>query len=382
MNQGDLCARHFETGEFIRVLWQNGRVLNLQQPNRPVPPDLWIAPALTDLQVNGYAGIDFQQDNLPISALVTATRRLAQAGCSRYLLTLISDDWKHLTTRLRHLRELRNMSSELRYAIVGWHVEGPFLSAEPGFCGAHDPAVMLDPTEAHIRELRALTEDDPVLLTVAPERAGALEAIRLATSLGMVVSLGHTDASAEQLNQAVTAGARAFTHLGNGCPRALDRHDNILWRVLEQLNVVVSFIPDTIHVSAPFFRLAHRLLPSSSIYYVSDAMAAAGARPGRYTIGRVEVEVGEDQVVRLPGKPNFAGSALQPVDGVFRAAEMLGGPWQEAWKKFSHAPTDLMGWPRPLERGGRADFCLLRVDREGRVRELRTFVNGTEVRTG
>ena len=380
MNDGDLCARHFETGQPIRVLWQNGRVLNIQQPIEVVSPDLWIAPALTDLQVNGYAGIDFQQDQLPLSALVTATRQLSQAGCSRYLLTLISDDWNRLIARLRHVRELRNMSAELRHAIVGWHIEGPFLSAQPGFCGAHDPSVMIDPTDAHIRELRAITESDPLLLTMAPERAGALDAVRLATSLGMLVSLGHTDATAEQIRDAVAAGARAFTHLGNGCPRTLDRHDNILWRILEQPDVMVSFIPDAIHVSAPFFRLAHRLLPSTAIYYVSDAMSAAAAGPGHYSIGRLEVEVGADQVVRLPGKPNFAGSALRPIDGVFRAAQMLSEPWQEAWKKFSHAPADLMGFPRALERGGRADFCLLRVDGQGRLKQLRTFVNGVEVK--
>ena len=376
MSEGDLCARHFETGNMVRVLWHEGRVLDLQEPDQPGPPDLWIAPALTDLQINGFAGVDFQQDQLPLSSLVTVSKNLAQAGCSRFLLTLISDDWNRLMARLRHLRDLRNLSAELRQAIVGWHIEGPFLSAEPGFCGAHDPSVMIDATEAHLRELRAVTEKDPLLLTVAPERTGSLEAIRLATALGIIVSLGHTNATAEQLRQAVEAGARAFTHLGNGCPRTLDRHDNILWRVLEQPGMVVSFIPDTIHVSAPLFRLAHRLLPASSIYYVSDAMAAAGARPGRYTIGRVEVEVGADQVVRLPGKPNFAGSALRPIDGVFRAARMLGCPWQEAWKRFSHAPADLMGLPRALEKGGPVDFCLLRVDGEDRIHEFRTFVNG------
>jgi N-acetylglucosamine-6-phosphate deacetylase len=380
MNQGDLCARHFETGEPVRVLWQNGRVLNIQRPNKTVPSDLWIAPALTDLQVNGYAGIDFQQDNLPLSALVTVTRRLAQDGCSRYLLTLISDHWDRMIARLRHLRELRQMSAELRHGIAGWHIEGPFLSAEPGFCGAHDPSVMIDPTEEHIRELRAVTDSDPILLTLAPERRGALEAIRLATSLGMIVSLGHTDASAEQIQNAAAAGARAFTHLGNGCPRTLDRHDNILWRVLEQPNLIVSLIPDAIHVSGPLFRLAHQLLASSAVLYVSDAMAAAAAGPGRYTIGRVEVEVGADQVVRLPGKPNFAGSALRPVQGVFRAARMLGCcRWQDTWTKFSHLPVDLMRWRRALERDGLADFCLLRVDGNGEARALRTFVNGVEV---
>ena len=380
MNEGDLCARHFETGDHVRVIWQNGRILQIQRPNKPVPRDLWIAPGLTDLQINGYAGIDFQQDNLPLSALVMATRWLHRAGCSRYLLTLISDDWRSLMARLRHLRGLRNMSAELRYAIAGWHIEGPFLSAEPGFCGAHDPAVMIDPTEEHIRELRALTESDPVLLTIAPERDGALEAIRLAASLGFVVSLGHTDASAERIKEGVDAGARAFTHLANGCPRTLDRHDNILWRILERPELSVSLIPDCIHVSPSFFRLAHRMISPTSIFYVSDAMSAAAGGPGTYSIGRLEVEVGADQVVRLPGKPNFAGSALRPIDGVFRAAEMLECPWQEAWKKFSQTPDDFMGWPRALEQNSRADFCLLRMGRDDLPTEIRPFVNGLEIK--
>ena len=135
--------------------------------------------------------------------------------------------------RLRHLRDLRPQSEELQSAIAGWHIEGPFLSSEPGFHGAHDPALMLDPTPAHIQELRAITGNDPLLLTMAPERTGALKAIAEATSLGVKVSLGHTNASAEILRKAVQAGATGFTHLGNGCPRELDRHDNILWRVVE-----------------------------------------------------------------------------------------------------------------------------------------------------
>src|SRR5206468_3052944 len=103
--------------------------------------------------------------------------------------------------------------------------------AEPGFCGAHNPAVMCDPTEPHIRELREITENDPLLCTLAPERRGALEAIALATSLGIKVSLGHTNAAAEILRAAGASGATGFTHLANACPRELDRHDNIIWRV-------------------------------------------------------------------------------------------------------------------------------------------------------
>src|SRR5262249_27448287 len=139
------------------------------------------------------------------------------------------------------------------------------------------------------------------------------------------------------------AGATGFTHLANGCPRELDRHDNIIWRVLETSGLIVSLIPDQIHVSSALFRLIHRLVDANSIYYTTDAMAAAGSSPGRYSLGRVGVEVGADGIVRQPGKTNFAGSSLRPIDGVFRAAQMLNRPWQEIWNGFSTIPARLMG---------------------------------------
>ena len=379
MNDGDLCARHYATGQPVRVIWQNGRINSVLGANQSTPSDLWIAPALVDLQVNGFGGIDFQQDNAPLGDLVTASRRLHAAGCGRYLLTLITAKWPQLIARIHHLRELRQRSAELRHAIAGWHIEGPFLSAEPGFCGAHDPTLMIDPAPDFLPELREATSDDLVLITIAPERANALKTIEQAVALGMKVSLGHTNASADLIAEAVRGGASGFTHLGNGCPRELDRHDNILWRVLETRGLRVSLIPDTIHVSPALFRLAHRALDIGTIYYTADAMAAAGMKPGRYPLGRLELEVGADQIVRLPGKPNFAGSALRPIDGVFRAAKMLGSSWREAWPRLSEIPAKWMGLPCGLAPGNPADFCLLTVTPENQLKELKVFVNGKAV---
>src|SRR5262249_10817364 len=147
---------------------------------------------LFDVQINGYGGIDFQQDGLSLEDLLTATRRLRRDGCLRFFSTLITDEWPKMTARLRRLRELRSQSPELQSAIAGWHVEGPFLSTEPGFHGAHNPALTLDPSTTHIAELRAITEKDNLLLTLSPERSGAIEAIKLAVSHGIQVSLGHT----------------------------------------------------------------------------------------------------------------------------------------------------------------------------------------------
>jgi N-acetylglucosamine-6-phosphate deacetylase len=358
---GELTAWHFATGKPVHVRWAQGRIVELDSVSDSLPRAQWIAPGLVDLQVNGYAGVDFQQDDLTLDQLQSAARALRAAGADRFLVALITDEWARLIERLRRLKLLRAQSPELQSAIVGWHIEGPFLSAEPGFHGAHDPAWMCDPKPEHIEQLRAVAGQDIVLLTLAPERAGALKAIEMAVSQGIIVSLGHTDAPAEILRQALAAGARAFTHLGNGCPRALDRHDNILWRVFETPGLMVSLIPDGIHVSPPLFRLAHRLLDPQAIYYTTDAMAAAGAPPGRYRLGKLELDVGPDQVVRQPGKSLFAGSALRPIDGILRAAQMLGCAWQEVWPRFSITPARLLGLTNELAVGQSAHFCVVEV---------------------
>lgn len=373
MDAGEICGWHYATRAPVCLRWRAGRITALDAAPAEPPPDQWLAPALVDLQVNGFASVDFQRDQRNGDDLLAAARGLREAGCTRFLLTLITDAWPRLTARLRHLRALRSALPELQSAIAGWHIEGPFLSAEPGFHGAHDPTLMLDPKPAHLRELREITGDDPLLLTLAPERPGALEAIRLAVSLGVKVSLGHTNANAETLRATIAAGATGFTHLGNACPRELDRHDNILWRVLDTPGLRVSLIPDRIHVSPPLFRLVHRALAPEAIYYTTDAMAAAGAPPGRFTLGRLEVEVGADGIVRQPGRTNFAGSALRPIDGVFRAAEMLRCGWQETWRRFSETPARFLGLASGLAPGQPAHFCWLRLAEGNRVVELRVF---------
>ena len=378
MNSGVICGRHFATGEPVEIRWEHGLIQSVTSAKPSVAADVWIAPALVDLQINGYGGIDFQQDNLFADELLTAVHHLNAAGCTRFLLTLITDDWIRLISRLRHLRQLRDATPALRHAITGWHVEGPFLSAEPGFCGAHDPALMMDPTPAHLRELRDATGNDPLLITLAPERRNALDAIEQAVGLGIKVSLGHTNASTEILAEAVRRGATAFTHLGNAIPRDLDRHDNILWRVFEAPGLVASLIPDTIHVSPALFRLVHRVLENDSIYYTTDAMSAAGMEPGRYPLGKLTLEVGPDQIVRQPDRPNFAGSALRPIEGVFRAAAMLDCSWQKVWPRLSEIPAKLMELPAGLRVGAPADLCLMQIAEGNELKKLRVIANGEE----
>lgn len=381
---GSVVALHYATGRTVRVVWDRGRITSITPARRGSSPELWVAPALVDLQVNGFAGIDFQRDDLTADDLDAAVAGLRAAGCVRFLLTLITDDWAHLTNRLRRLCRLRARSPALRHAIAGWHLEGPFLSSVPGYHGAHDPRKMVRPTAGRIRALRRLAAGDSLLLTLAPEVPGALEAIRLAVALGFRVSLGHTNASAVQLAAAVAAGASGFTHLGNACPQQLDRHDNILWRALDLARgaLRVGLIPDGIHVGPALFRLVHRLLPPEAVWYATDAMAAAGAAPGRYSLGHDWFEVGPDRVVRRPGQNQFAGSALVAIEGVRRASAMLGRSWRSVWDRFSVQPAGWMDLGAGLAAGCAADLCLLREGAGGALHLVGVVAQGEEVASG
>ena len=377
MNSGTITARFLRTGMPVKLDWANGVIASVQPAEEsPASEHLWLAPPLVDLQINGYAGVDFQQGTLTEEQLLTAARALRRDGCTRILFTLITDHWPAMLGRLAQARSLVIAHPELRAAIVGWHLEGPFLSPEPGYCGAHDPAKMPDPTPAHLEELRAAAGNDPVLLTLAPERTGAIDSIRRAVGLGMKVCLGHTNGTSEQLRTAVAAGATGFTHLGNACPQLLDRHDNILWRVLDTPGLAVSLIPDTHHVSPALFRLIHRLLKPFQIMHTTDAMAAAGSGPGVYPLGTHRLEVGDDGIVRQPGKANFAGSALRPFEGVLRATQMTGKSWQEMWLASSLRPAEFMGWTSELKVGQPADFCVIAVGADPSPRLTAIHVGG------
>ena len=155
VGNGEIHAVHYRSRKPICVTWENGIITRLSESLNQGDAIDWVAPPLFDLQVNGFAGIDFQQDDLSLESLLVATRQLRKAACTRYCFTLISDHWEILIGRVRNVMRLRGQSAELSLAIAGFHIEGPFLSPEPGFRGAHDATVMCDPNPAQVEELRA-----------------------------------------------------------------------------------------------------------------------------------------------------------------------------------------------------------------------------------
>lgn len=303
--------------------------------------------SLFDIQINGFAGVDLQQDELAGSCLRRMVQGLADGGTCRWFATLITDAVPRLEARLARLEVLRAADPAAAAAVCGYHLEGPWLSPVPGYCGAHDPRWMGPPDRAVFDRLQQAAGGHIRLVTLAPEWPGSAGFIRYVRERGVQVSIGHSQADGSEIGAAVEAGARFCTHLGNGVPAMLHRHDNIVQRLLARDELSAFFIPDGIHLPPDVLRNFFRAKPPGRALFTTDAMAAAGAPPGTYRLGALELEVGSDRVVHLPGCPQFAGSALTPDQAVANLTRWLDLPEGAAWALCSTAVGQAFGIELP-----------------------------------
>ena len=264
-----------------------------------------------DLQVNGYAGIDFNSENIDGSALLTACEALRSSGTDRFLVAIITDHLDAMCDKLRQIASLRSGNPLIGEMIAGFHIEGPFINETPGYVGAHPPdAVIAANTEA-AKQLIDAASGLAKIVTLAPERDPGMATTRWLTDQGIIVSAGHCDPSLDELDAAIDAGLKMFTHLGNGCPLNMHRHDNIIHRVLSRSSRLhIGLIADGVHV--PFFALKNILAAAGTgnCFVVTDTTAAGGMPPGRYRLGSQDVDIGEDLIAWAPDRSHFVGSTI------------------------------------------------------------------------
>ncbi len=275
-----------------------------------------------DLQVNGYYGVDFNSDDLTDEAILTACRQMRSDGVTSFLPTIITDQIDAMVRRIRRVADAAQTHAEIAEIVAGIHVEGPFISPEPGFVGAHPADCVREPSIELAEQLVEAGRGRVRLLTLAPEMHGSVEVTRWLCERSIVVAAGHCDASIAQLRQAIDAGLSMFTHLGNGCPGQMHRHDNIVQRVLSlSEHLKISFIADGHHV--PWFALGNYLkcVPEQNIVIVTDAIGAAGLGPGFYRLAGQMVEVDQHLAAWAEGHQHFAGCATT----MPQMAEMLAG---------------------------------------------------------
>ena len=268
--------------------------------NRPFPG--WV-----DLQVNGHSGISFCDGNLTLEAVAEATERLREAGTDGFLATLVTTPPEVMTHCLRILGKAC-ANRDLSRTLLGIHLEGPFLSAEPGAKGAHPPQFMGPPDWDTFRRFQDAAQGQIRLLTLAPELPGAIPFIER-VSQEVVCSAGHTLAGFETLKEAVRAGLRLGTHIGNGVPAQIHRHDNPIIAQLAIPEITPSFITDGFHVPESFIRAVLAAKGPAGCFAVSDQTHLAGMPPGEYALGVTPVVLEPSGFLRMRDEPYLAGSS-------------------------------------------------------------------------
>jgi N-acetylglucosamine-6-phosphate deacetylase len=264
-----------------------------------------------DLQVNGYAGIDFCSSSLTAEELNHACQALVHDGVDRILATLITDHVDQLCAKLSNFVRLRSQDSVAKNLIAGFHIEGPFLSPESGFIGAHPSECVVPANNDDAKRMLDAADGLTRLVTLAPEYDTNFKTTDYLAQRGIAVSAGHCNPSLDQLRGAIDHGLSMVTHFGNGCPVQLPRHDNFLQRVLFLRDQLwICFIPDGAHVDFVALKNYIDLVGIDRAIMVTDAISAASLGPGRYAISGLDVEVDADGIARRPGSPNLAGSTI------------------------------------------------------------------------
>lgn len=303
--------------------------------------DCLISQGFLDIQVNGFAGVDFNRPTLTTEELRRATEAMWRHGVTRFFPVVITASPKAMEGTLRAMARAREQDAVLARAVPAIHLEGPFLAAEDGPRGAHPVGHIRDPDWDLFRRLHDASGGLIHLVTLAPELPEAIGLIWQLRQAGITVAIGHTAAGPEDIEKAVEAGAQLSSHLGNGAHAVLPRHRNYIQKQLATDALMASVIVDGHHLPDYFVKNLMRCKGVERVILITDAMAAAAAPPGTYRLGEVLAEVGSDGYVRLPGTPYLAGSALTMDRAVENIVRFTGLSLREAIRLATQQPRRL-----------------------------------------
>ncbi len=296
-----------------------------------------VVPGVFDLQVNGFAGIDFNDPATNGEAIAAALERMRATGVTRCLPTLITSSLQEFTSCVRAL------TASQHPAIAGIHMEGPYISPEDGARGAHRHAHVAPARIDDFDRRQEACGGGIRLVTLAPEVPGAIALIEHLVKSGVRVAIGHTAATPAQVGDAVRAGATLATHLGNGCAQMLPRHPNVMWELLAADEIHASLIVDGHHLPPSTVKAMMRAKGVGRTILVTDAIAAAGCAPGTFAIGEVTCALSEDGRVSLPGTPYLAGSALTMDKAIQNSVRFAGVTLEEAAAMASSNAARFLG---------------------------------------
>ncbi len=342
--------------------------------------EVYLAPGWIDIQVNGFAGVDYNHAATSHEEIARSLTALFSTGVTRFYPTVITGSPEGMQRALRNLAGAREALPEGE-AMDGFHVEGPYISLEDGPRGAHPRQWVRRPDLDEFARWQEATEGRIRIVTLAPEWPEAPHFIEKIAGDGVVAAIGHTQATAAQIRDAVSAGATLSTHLGNGAHGVMRRHPNYIWDQLAEDRLMADFIVDGIHLDAAFLKVALRAKTTERAVLVTDAAPPANAKPGRYYIAEQAVDLSEDGRVVLAGQDRLAGSALRMDRGIENLMKLAGLSLGDAVRMATVNAAKAGKVARRsagLAPGERADLVQFRCE-DGRMEVLRVWLAGKQV---
>ena len=342
-----------------------------------VNSNVWIAPALVDIQVNGFAGFDLNVATVTpedVSAMVGALWRV---GTGFLCPTVVTGSFDGISNSLRAIVEACKMDSLVAHSVLGIHLEGPYISAEDGPRGAHPLEHVREPDWDEFQRWQDIAEGQISMVTLAPEKNRAIPFIEKLVANGIVVALGHTDASADDIQAAIDAGARLSTHLGNGAHALIRRHPNYIWEQLGADELWASLIVDGHHLPPTVAKSMIRAKTLDRCILTSDAVALAGMEPGIYQFAAKSVELTADRCVRLVGTEYLAGSAIELARGIENSVRFAGITLEEAVSLATLQPTRLLNAKKRVE--AETNLILFEWDATQYEIDLKATIVGSEL---
>ncbi len=346
----------------------------------------YISPGFLDMQVNGYVGSDYSLEDFNEEHLGSIIESLAKSGTTQHVPTIVSSPQELIVKNLKVISGAMERHPEIADAISGIHIEGPYISSEDGPRGAHDPRYVRDPSIDEYREWQESSGGRISIVTLAPERKGAIDFIKLIVSEGVTASLGHTGASPEQINEAVDAGASLSTHLGNGSYAVIPRLKNYIWEQLARDELTIGVISDGFHLPPSVVKVFLRVKGYDRMILVSDVALLGGMKPGIYKWGNLDVQVYDDGHLGLPGTEYLAGAGHLLDWDLAHFMRFTGSSLKDAIGLCTLNPARVLGLGKSyksygkLEAGAPANIVLFEYNTgDERLEILKTVTMGREV---
>lgn len=369
------------SGKQERLTIDKGKVEQIKTLESVENNSTYFGPGLIDIQVNGIDGTDFNDIALKPEDVLKATQHLLSQGVTTFFPTLITNSDENIHQLIDTIVNACHAFPLVDACVGGIHLEGPFISKVDGARGAHNLKYIKAPDWRWVKQCHEISSGKVKIVTFSPEWEGASAFIQQCVSHGILVALGHSNATPQQIQSAVKAGASLSTHLGNGAPLMLPRHPNLLWEQLAQDELYASIIADGFHLPDALLKTVIRT-KGEKVFLVSDATKFSGMSPGIY-----QTHIGDEVVLERKGRLSIkkspdllAGATKSLLEDMRYLLDRKLVDLTDAWKMGSIYPAGFLGYPTPGNvLGQAADLVLFSLNQGKKIEVVKVVKNGQAV---